>query len=664
MQQHFTLKRMASNLGELGNKLLGYENILNFKINEKLIGGKSVYVIAEIGNNHNGCFDRAIELVDAAKSAGADCAKFQMRELSEVYRSNSLKKTGEDLGSEYILDLLAKFELDLSQHKRLKTYCEVNGLEYLCTPWDLQSLKKLENLNVSAYKLASADLTNLQLVEGIARTQKPIIVSTGMSTIDEIKITTTLLDKYQSNYALLHCNSTYPAPIHDINLRLMERLKEIHPLVGYSGHERGINVTIGAVALGAKIVERHLTLDRLMEGPDHAASLTPDEFAQLIIGVREIEEALGDGQNRIISQGEMINRENLAKSLVAARPLGIGEIICASDIVVKSPGKGLSPQYFDKLVGQRTKRPMNAEDFFFHTDIFGKRVEPGQFNFSRIWGIPIRHHDFQFFHELVKPKLWEIHLSYNDMDLPLDQYFLPNQSAQVVVHAPELFKNSHLLDLASPDESYRENSIRELQRVINLTRRLNAYFPNTERPLIVTNVGGFTMDSPLDTDDKSVYYERLGESLKKLDTADIEIIPQTMAPYPWHFGGQRYQNLFVSPEEIVAQCVNLGCMICFDVSHSALYCNHSKNELLAFAEKVAPYTAHIHMGDAKGLNGEGLQIGEGDIDFPPLLALLDQLCPEASFIPEIWQGHKNEGEAFWIALKALESFWNNSNANI
>lgn len=630
---------------------------MNFKINQKLIGGKSVYVIAEIGNNHNGCFDRAIELVDAANRAGADCAKFQMRTLTEVYRSSSLKKTGEDLGSEYIIDLLTKFELTPEQHERLKNYCESKGLEYLCTPWDLQSLKQLENLSVSAYKLASADLTNVKLIEAIARTNKPIIVSTGMSTLDEIKMTSSLLSKHRVDYALLHCNSTYPAPIHDINLRLMNRLKEIHPLIGYSGHERGTNVTLGAVALGAKIVERHLTLDRLMEGPDHAASLTADEFSQLVLGIREIEEALGDGKDRIISQGEMINRENLAKSLVAARPIQIGEVICASDIAIKSPGKGLSPQHLNQLIGQRTKRAINADDFFFYTDISGERARAELYNFTRPWGIPVRHHDFKVFHKLVVPKLWEIHLSYSDMNLELESYFLPNQPTQLVVHAPELFENSHLLDLASPDTSYRENSIRELQRVIDLTRRLNSYFPDTNQPLIVTNVGGFTMDSPLDKSDKDLYYERLGESLKKLDTADVEIIPQTMAPYPWHFGGQRYQNLFVISEEIITQCDNLGCRICFDVSHSALHCNHSGNDFLAFAEKIAPYTAHIHIGDAKGLNGEGLQIGDGTIEFTPLLDLLDRLCPEASFIPEIWQGHKNEGEDFWIALKKLESYW-------
>jgi N-acetylneuraminate synthase len=233
-------------------------------------------------------------------------------------------------------------------------------------------------------------------------------------------------------------------------------------------------------------------------------------------------------------------------------------------------------------------------------------------------------------------------------------YLVGTHSAGFVVHAPELFSGSRLMDLASPDEAYRSHSIQETQRVIDITRMLRKYFPKETRPMIVANVGGFTMDEPLPAAATQGYYERLSNSLESLDLAGVELIPQTMAPFPWHFGGQRYQNIFVDADEIVEWCRSLGLRICFDVSHSRLTCNHRGVDFYDFASKVAPLTAHLHLGDAKGLNGEGLQIGDGDIDFDRLGAILRSGSPLASFIPEIWQGHKNGGEGFWIALERLE----------
>ena len=223
-----------------------------------------------------------------------------------------------------------------------------------------------------------------------------------------------------------------------------------------------------------------------------------------------------------------------------------------------------------------------------------------------------------------------------------------------MVHAPELFKDSHLMDLMSPDPEHLKNSLVETQRVIDITRDLKRFFPKTERPKIIANVGGFSMDAPFSAERIAENYQRFEESLGKLDMEGVELIPQTMAPFPWHFGGQRYQNNFVLPDEIVEYCQKLNLRICFDVSHSKLTANYHKIDFYEFAEKVAPITAHLHLGDSKGYNGEGLQVGEGEIDFERLGEILTRLCPEATFLPEIWQGHKNGGEGFWIALERLE----------
>lgn len=627
---------------------------MTIQIGRHEIGANRTFVIAEIGNNHNGSFERAIQMVDLAAEMGADCAKFQMRHLEEVYRQRTLRKDGEDLGTEYVLDLLRRFELSLDEHRKLAAYCEKKGILYLCTPWDARSVDVLEELGVPAYKVASADLTNLPLLDRLCATGKPLILSTGMSLREEVQITVDFLNHRNARFVLLHCNSTYPAPLHDIQLKWMTKLQAIHSLVGYSGHERGIAVSLGAVALGACVIERHFTLDRTMEGPDHAASLDHVEFKRLVDGIREIEQALGDGGERRISQGEMINRENLAKSLVAATALRKGTILAAQHVKVRSPGQGLSPQHYEQLLGRTLQHDLDEEDFFYPSDLKDERIEPGSYSFPRPWGVPVRYHDFQEYNRRIQPDLFEFHLSYSDMDLKPGDFLEGTYPFGFVVHAPELFSGSRLMDLASPDASYRAESLRETQRVIDITRGLKSYFPKTKRPMIVANIGGFTMDEPLPAAVIQGYYERFARSLNELDMEGVELIPQTMAPFPWHFGGQRYQNLFVKADEISFWCHKLGLRMCFDISHSRLACNHLGVDFYEFAEKVAPLTAHLHLGDAQGLNGEGLQIGQGDLDFARLGKILRTGCPQASFIPEIWQGHKNGGEGFWIALEKLE----------
>jgi sialic acid synthase SpsE/sugar phosphate isomerase/epimerase len=627
---------------------------MKIQIGEFAIGSGRTFVIAEIGNNHNGSFQRAIELVDQAVASAADCAKFQMRHLDEVYRQRTLRKQGEDLGTEYVLDLLRRFELSTDEHRKLADYCKQKGILYLCTPWDARSVAVLESMAVPAYKVASADLTNLPLLDQLCRTGKPLILSTGMSGLEEVRTTVEFLNERGASFVLLHCNSTYPAPLHDIQLRWMSRLREVHPLIGYSGHERGIAVTLGAVALGACVVERHFTLDRTMEGPDHAASLEARDFRRLVEGIREIEQALGDGGERRISQGEMINRENLAKSLIAATALRKGTLIRPEHVKVRSPGQGLSPQHYAKLVGRKLQRDMNEEDFFYFSDLESERIEPRPYKFGRPWGVPVRYHDFQQYSERIQPDLFEFHLSYSDMDLDPADYLEGTYPFDFVVHAPELFTGSRLMDLASPDEAYRQECLRETQRVIDITRSLKRFFPRTARPMIVANVGGFTLDAPLPAEQIPAYYQRFAQSLSELSLDGVELTPQTMAPFPWHFGGQRYQNLFVRIDEIVQWCERLRLRMCFDISHTRLTANHFELDFYDFARRIAPFTAHLHFGDAQGLNGEGLQIGAGEIDFRRLGAILREGCPHASFIPEIWQGHKNGGEGFWIALERLE----------
>ena len=616
------------------------------------------FIIAEIGNNHNGSLELARQLIDAAVLAGANCAKFQLRDLNSLYlNAGNADDTKEDLGSQYTLDLLSRFQLSPEEMFAAFDYCKEQGILPLCTPWDKNSLSLLEDYGMPAYKVASADFTNHDFLKVLAKTGKPLICSTGMSTENEIIETVNLLQSLGAIYVLLHCNSTYPAPFKDINLAYLDRLRELGDcLVGYSGHERDINIAIASVARGVKVIEKHFTLDKSMEGNDHKVSLLPQEFQAMVEGIRQVEAAIGSSGDRRLSQGELMNRETLAKSLVINCDLQPGEIITESMIEVKSPGKGLQPNRKKELIGQKAKRSFKIGDFFFPSDLERERVLARSYKFKRPWGLPVRYHDFKTILSKTNPDLLEFHLSYKDLEQDIKQYFDRVYDLDLVVHSPELFAGDVVLDLCSTDKDYRQHSILELQRVIDLTRSLIPYFSKASRPCIVTNVGGFSEDKPLPSSYKSQLYELLIDSLSALDTEGVEIIPQTMPPFPWHFGGQRYHNLFVDPQDTVQFCQSQNYRICLDVSHSKLACNHHKWSFKEFIEQVGCYTAHLHIADAEGVDGEGLQVGEGDIDFPALAEDLAKTANQAGFIPEIWQGHKNEGEGFWVALGKLEKW--------
>lgn len=630
--------------------------ISDFKIDTE----SAVFVIAEIGNNHNGSVTLAKELVNAAIEAGANCAKFQMRDMDSLYsNAGNTQDASADLGAQYVLDLLSRFQLSIEELFEIFDYCRNKKIIPLCTPWDIKSAQQLERYGMGAYKIASADLTNHDLLRMLAKTGKPLICSTGMSTEHEIINSASLLRRLGAPYILMHCNSAYPAPFKDVNLNYMAHLKEIGDcLVGYSGHERGISVAIAAVSCGAKVIEKHITLDRNMEGNDHRVSLLPQEFKAMVQGIREVEQSMGSAQERRISQGEMMNREVLGKSLIVNCDLRQGEVLSEDMIEVKSPGQGLPPYRKSELIGKMTRRPLKRGDFFFLSDIEEPKIQARPYRFSRPFGVPVRYHDIGRMAILSNMDLLEFHLSYKDLKEDVQKYFKEPLDKDFVVHSPELFASDHVMDLGSDDESYRLRSIEEVQNVIDMTRSLKPFFKRAMRPLIIINAGGFTQDAPMPVEKRGHYYEQIAESLSHLDTNGVEIIPQTMPPFPWHFGGQRYHNLFVDPVDIVSFCKKYGYRICLDVSHSKLACNHYKWSFNEFVEVVGPFAAHLHLVDAAGVDGEGLQIGEGEIDFQMLAKTLQRSAPTASFVPEIWQGHKNEGEGFWVALERLEKWFN------
>ncbi len=330
-----------------------------------------VFVIAEAGVNHNGSLELALQLVDAAKASGADAVKFQTFRADLLATRSAHKAAYQErttANEESQFQMLQRLELDAAAHKRLIAHCSQIGIQFLSSPFDAQSADLLAAMNVPLYKVPSGEITNLPFLEHIASKGRPVILSTGMSTLGEVEEAVHVLKAAgATQLTLLHCVTEYPAPFDQINLRAMQTLKIAFGLpVGYSDHTPGFEIAVAAVALGAEVIEKHFTLDRSLPGPDHAASLEPGELQQMMNAIRHVEVALGDGIKGP-ALCELPNISVARKSLVAARGMSAGHKLVADDLDIKRPGNGLAPRLMSAVLGH-TLRVNIEKDEMVHWD--------------------------------------------------------------------------------------------------------------------------------------------------------------------------------------------------------------------------------------------------------------------------------------------------------
>ena len=325
----------------------------------------SVYIIAEAGVNHNGSFELACRLVDEAKKAGADCVKFQTFK-SEKLASHSAHKAEyqkETTGDGSQINMLKRLELSNEEFLELKAYCDKKGICFLSTPFDFDSIEFLNSIDMPFWKIPSGEVTNLPYLLALATTGKPVVMSTGMCDLEEVEAAIKVLrENGTKEIKLLHCNTEYPTPFEDVNLRAMLTMKDAFDLeVGYSDHTKGIEVPIAAVALGATVIEKHFTLDCNMDGPDHKASLEPDELAAMITSIRNIEKALGSA-NKTPSESENKNKAVARKSIVSKTNIKKGEEFTEDNITVKRPGTGISPMKWFDILGKKAARDFHEDE--------------------------------------------------------------------------------------------------------------------------------------------------------------------------------------------------------------------------------------------------------------------------------------------------------------
>lgn len=618
-------------------------------LDDRLVGeGEPVFIIAEAGVNHNGSLKMALELVDMAAAAGADAVKFQKRNLNSLYPKQLLDDPNSaEWAFQYILPILKQGELGEDEFRTIAAHCQAKGIRFLCTPWDAESLDFLEELNLPFYKVSSADLINFPLLERLVQTGKPLILSTGMAALHEIRRTVEFLEERKAEFAILHCISTYPAPFENLNLRFINVLKQFGVPVGYSSHERGITMPVVAVTLGASIIEKHITLDRTLPGPDHAASLEAAGIQKMIRDIRNTEVALGT-EEKYLSAMEILNRQVLRKSLVATRCLEPGTVITREMIGAKGPGKGLSPQRLNELIGITVKRRICTDEYFTEEDLNANHQQTIQTgNLNRAWGLKARFHDLAEILER-KPRLVELHFSEHDVEHVFTPPAAPH-SQQLFVHAPE-FMDSQLLDLCTFNDEHWERSIELLQRTIDKAVALQPHF--TGPVGVVVHVGGMSMDE--DTSNRSGLLHRAADALKRLQTNGVVLMPENLPPRPWYFGGQWYQNVFIRPEEMVEFCQEVGGGMALDLSHAQLYCTYAERSLHDYVTRCLPYVKHLHVADAAGIDGEGMQIGEGVIEWDEILGLLSD--SDFTWVPEIWSGHLYNGAGFVRAINELSQY--------
>lgn len=336
-----------------------------------MIANKKVLIIAEAGVNHNGDMLLAKKLIDAAAEAKVDIVKFQTFIAENVISKHAQKaeyqkeSTG---GNESQLDMVKKLQLSFNDFIELKNYCEIKKIVFLSTPFDLESVDFLKTLNMGLWKIPSGEITNLPYLKKIGAYNENVIFSTGMSTLGDIENAIDVLVKAgtdKNNITVLHCNTEYPTPMKDVNLKAMLTIKNAFNInIGYSDHTLGIEVATAAVALGASVIEKHFTLDKNMEGPDHGASLEPNELKQMVTAIRNIELALGTG-TKLPSQSEQKNIDIARKSIHLASDLKSGHVLTENDLTVKRPGSGINPMLIYEIIGCKLKNDV-LKDSILH----------------------------------------------------------------------------------------------------------------------------------------------------------------------------------------------------------------------------------------------------------------------------------------------------------
>ena len=621
------------------------------------------YLISEIGLNHNGNFNEAINLIEDSHYANCNAVKFQIR--SKSFFKAKVEKM--EIGQQYVYEYVKNTYLTFEEYSKLFEYAKKLNLDVIVSCWDIESLYFSKEVGIKTIKIASADLTNRLLIDKIINLFENIIMSTGMSTQEEIEKSISYIFDKCKNLCILHCSSTYPAPINTLNLSFISRLKLIYPdlVIGYSGHELEYHVCLVAQALGANVFEKHLTRNKLSTGNDHKVSLLKEEMLNLRNMLFDGYQSLGNSENRLIQAGEKMNRVSLAKSLCFNEDKKKGDLIKLKDLTFIHGGKGISPDKYELILDKKLSRDKSSGEileFIDFEDFYTKEY----LNLSPIkncdLGIPVRYHDAKLLHKEIEASFLEFHLSYKDIDVSIDEikkiFKNLNFAADHTFHAPDFYCNDLIFDPFNDNLEIRKQSDIEFRRFLDHISIVRNFYlkKNSKKTKIITSFSCAKLSKIISLEDKQIKYKKLKAYIQDINTCypELNILPQTLPVNAWYLGGRRFVNIFADPREIYEFCNQSNLKICLDTAHTIMACNFYELNSEEWLTKLLEFADHVHLVDAKGEMDEGLNFGDGELNLPKFSNEMS-LHNKLSYIPEIWQGHHNLGEGFKEAIKRIES---------
>ncbi len=636
--------------------------------------------ISEIGINHDGSINLAKKLIKQSKEIGCDYVKFQIRNIEEIYHPDFLKNSSNsENANQYIFNEIKRSYLGISQYIKLFRFAKKQKIKVMVTPFDLKSLTLCKRNDVDAIKIGSPDFNNIQLIISAFKLKKPLFLSTGMSSDNEINLMKKILNKfniYNVPVTIFHCVSSYPPNEDEINLKYIKNLIRKFPYyeIGYSGHERGYLPSLISIFFGSKVIERHITTNNELKGPDHNSSLTKNDFRKLIIHSNKISEKLKNKKINIkkflvkfklesaknsigkyvksLSLNAEFNKKVLGKSAIYKKNFSKNKIIQINDLKFVSPGKGLSGLEFygfkKKLLNNVVRNNYVSKSDFKIND--NKKFNRNKIKIkNKKWGLIGRLGDFEQFID-EKADLIEIHLTWRELINP--KIITKKYNTEVVIHAPEYF-NDKLVDFSSEDKKILNNSFEMIENINNLVENIknNFVYDEIKGPKVVLHPGGHSEKS-INNNSKINQYRHLLKNINKIKSKNYNLLLENMPPYPWYYGGKFYQHIFSDTKEIKKFCSEAEINICYDTSHAKLASNVLNRNFKGFTKNILNNIEYLHISDAAEIYQEGLQIGEGEIDFKMLFQLFKNL--NVNFVPEIWNGHLDNGKGFKEAMYKLQ----------
>lgn len=602
------------------------------------------FLIAEIGINHNGDFNRASKLIQEASKVGVNAVKFQYRNLSRSYGTNS-----NEIGDEIIKAELQRTYLSPTQIIELLNLAKDLNLSVGISFFDKDDVDdfKSEIFKFDFFKIPSVELSNLPLINTLTQFDKLVLISTGAH--DEHKVEEIFNQIEKKNWIPLHCVSNYPTININARLGYIEYLtKKWGKQAGYSSHDANWEVCLFAISLGVRIIERHITLDKSDLGLDHSTSSTPEEFAKISKFMDDFEKIILGNAPRELNQGELINLQNLSKSYFANIDVPAGQKIDLRKFEYRHPRIGLSTNeitgYLDRIMLQpcKTGDPLTAAHFRPR-----KRLESDIFAICNKLEIslPIRFHDYKAIQDNFALNNFELHLSANDVN-KLKDFQILSPHHKFSIHLPDYQSSMKLFNPFSVDVEDRAHARSILDSVISFG--LNLTKTQTQPIVIVASMTQLQLS-------KSEFYEECRQLQDEMSSYGLILAYQWMPPFAWYFGGSEKIEVFNTIEDLVF-IKELNLAICLDTSHLLMSSKYYRYDPTYVLKKLESQIVHFHISDAKGFDGEGIQIGEGDeMNLEFLRNILNY--PNRKVV-EVWQGHLNLFEGFYDALEIITELSN------